>query len=634
MSVMDIPNEVDTKTVTYGKFKGTDVSNVPLFVAGDRASYSMNMIAGEAGLPEKRMGYKTLFNLNGRINGIHQFNKNGEKIFVVHCGETFYKVLPDTPQSTPVLLYSGVNNDKSTSYSYPYEGEILLFIMTGENIYFYDGEEVHPISDRVEPPLVHAENGLYEVSVDLPANMLSPTVREEWFVETDHIKKIKLTQPVDLNYPIDIQMNIYHEGYDYDIMTTITDFTFDELTGSLVFNEDLYTFCPVEQRNTFVTYHVKDISPDYILKSRHFAFYGPEGENRLFVTGNADYPACDWMSLENNPFYFENNSTVIFGDQNNPIVGYSKIGDDLMIIKGDTLVDTSVYLRTYSQKSDGSVDFEVTPGVSGSGAISPYAFGILQDEPLFLSNNGVLAVSTRSVTAERPFQNRSFYLDRLLLAEENLKEAHSAVWKSFYLLAVGEHVYVWDSRQKSDGSFQLSEFIYEGYIWDNINARYLLVTDGELYFGTEDGRVAKFSDDSLGEEKYMDDDAPISAVWQTKDDDDDLPVKLKTLQKKGGILHIEALKKTSAIVEASTDGDGYDEIGRIDFNRFDFDDFDFDFLSFSTEMSSLRYHFNTKIKNYTSLSFKISNAQPREGLSIYEICKTFTESGFTKKEEF
>ena len=70
-----------------------------------------------------------------------------------------------------------------------------------------------------------------------------------------------------------------------------------------------------------------------------------------------------------------------------PFMGYCAIGSYQAIVKAPSQQEATVYLRQESLL-DGKTIYPVRQGVSGVGAVSPYAFATLLDEPLFLSPQG------------------------------------------------------------------------------------------------------------------------------------------------------------------------------------------------------------------------------------------------------
>jgi len=61
---------VSIQTTTYSQFKGVDFSTDASLVSRDRAPWAVNMIADTGGMPEKRMGWRTLHQLDAPVNGV------------------------------------------------------------------------------------------------------------------------------------------------------------------------------------------------------------------------------------------------------------------------------------------------------------------------------------------------------------------------------------------------------------------------------------------------------------------------------------------------------------------------------------------------------------------------------------
>ena len=64
-------------------FLGCDLTNQPTNVDAKRSPDARNMIRDVPGKVRKRMGYKTIYTLDGRINGHHRLNG---KPPLIHAG--------------------------------------------------------------------------------------------------------------------------------------------------------------------------------------------------------------------------------------------------------------------------------------------------------------------------------------------------------------------------------------------------------------------------------------------------------------------------------------------------------------------------------------------------------------------
>jgi site-specific DNA-cytosine methylase len=141
-----------------------------------------------------------------------------------------------------------------------------------------------------------------------------------------------------------------------------------------------------------------------------------------------------------------------------------------MILKEDNQQDSTVFQRFGTLNDDGSVTFSVEQGVAGIGAISKHCFGMLADEPLFLSRQGIQAITSNNILAERTIRNRSFFVDSYLTKETNLQNAVACEWNGFYVLCINGVAYVLDGKNKSykERSIASYDYNYECYYWTNI----------------------------------------------------------------------------------------------------------------------------------------------------------------------
>ena len=55
-----------TYTKVYGAFRGCDFTTDPAEIADSRSPDSLNMIADDAGFPQKRVGWRVLSQFDGR----------------------------------------------------------------------------------------------------------------------------------------------------------------------------------------------------------------------------------------------------------------------------------------------------------------------------------------------------------------------------------------------------------------------------------------------------------------------------------------------------------------------------------------------------------------------------------------
>ena len=85
---------VSIHTTTYGQFKGVDFSTDPSLVDPSRSPLSVNMIADTGGMPEKRMGWRTLKTVESPVNGLFVAVINQKQRFIAHGGTKIYEFFP------------------------------------------------------------------------------------------------------------------------------------------------------------------------------------------------------------------------------------------------------------------------------------------------------------------------------------------------------------------------------------------------------------------------------------------------------------------------------------------------------------------------------------------------------------
>jgi hypothetical protein len=277
--------------------------------------------------------------------------------------------------------------------------------------------------------------------------------------------------------------------------------------------------------------------------------------------------------------------------------------------------------------------------IAGVGSVAPGSFASLLDDPLFLSREGIYAITSTTITSERLAQQRSYYVNAQLTHEPNLSDAEAVIWNGMYLLALPNgHVYVMDGRQqKSYRSASLGDFVYECYYWENVPARtWMCVRDSveeELYFGTADGRICKVNSDIESMDKYADDGQAIDAVWATKYDDDGTPALLKTMIKRGCCVTIKPYARSSGTVYFKSDRSGGEarQVTAKPMDILDFTDIDFERFTFNTDDSPQEIFLNRKVKNYKRLQLIVRNSEVNEGFGIFQITKHYVIGNYAKR---
>ena len=125
--------ENDVYTKQYTTFRGVDFSKDASMVDDEHSPDAKNLISDKGGFPEKRPGWRTLNQLDGRINGIFSFGSNVDGCMVIHAGTKIYKLSGEEL----TLLKEGISDNRSIGKYF--KGK--LCILTGREYLVFDGEK-------------------------------------------------------------------------------------------------------------------------------------------------------------------------------------------------------------------------------------------------------------------------------------------------------------------------------------------------------------------------------------------------------------------------------------------------------------------------------------------------------------
>ena len=511
---------VSLRRLTVDRLLGVDLASDPSVVAPQRSPHAVNMLRSTPGCVEKRPGFHQVAAYSGAVHGCYEL----EGVTILHVGDTLYAdgsalegKVADTHSRGCCLGGCLYLLDGSEFWQIRRENDGLVLRPVSENAYLPhiavnknpDGsggaelEDVNLLSDAWCESFYGSEEGT-AYQLEFSGLSAAPVTVEQVCAAQDGTGTLRKTLTEDVDFTVDRAAGVVH---------------FLKAPGK----------APVEgEDNVFIT-AARDRTDvrRRITQADVCTVYGLPGAGmRLFVTGAPEWKNRDFWSAADDPTYFSDLSYSVLGTDDERILGYSLLGDSLAAHKSGEA--GAIWVRTASQESFADAQgnlrqrlvFRTGNVITGYGAVAKDSFAVLGDEPLFLAAQGVFAITASELTGVRYQQRRSWYIDAALCAEPHPEKAQAVVWKDFYLLALNGRVYCLDGLQKAyTASAPKSSYQYECYLLENIPAAKLWVKDGQLWFGTEDGRVCVFSG---GEERadYMDRltgemPAAISAVWET-----------------------------------------------------------------------------------------------------------------------
>lgn len=612
----DVPSSPKRSVAVIDEFLGVDFTNSPSNVDLKKSPNGVNMIRDVPGKVRKCMGYETIKTYDARINGAHF--RHGDEEYLIHSGTKLYK--------GEATLYTDMNDARSKSWQI----EDSLYIVDGKTLLVYDGSTVKKASDSAYIPtltIAKAPSGggeQYE-----PLNLLQPGFTE-LFAGTATDKTFQLSfSGLDSKA---VQAWLLNSSGDWVQKTEGTDFSVNRSTGAVTFTTAPGVSPVSGEDNVKITaFRTVDGYADRINKCKIGILFGVNGAaDRIFLSGNPDYINYDWYCDYNNPLYWPDTGYATLGTAKSAIVGYSIINDRLAAHKDSMEDDRNVILRE-GDITDNEPTFKIVNTLQGAGAVAPYSFAYLANEPLFLTDLGIYAITPQDITGEKYSQNRSFFLNGKLLEEPNMSEAYACVFKDLYWLCLNNVAYILDGLQpiQTDKSLPYATRQYVGFYRTNLPARVMWTHDSRLYFGTSDGKVCRFFDDPVTLTSYNDNGQPIHAIWDTPDFYGNLFYKNKTFRH----LDVRLASAIATSVKIWVQKRGLWSLIKEDSSTaryFSFANLVFSKLSFSPDTTPKTLPSKIKVKKVDKARFRFENDMLNEPFGLFDIALEYVENGYYK----
>ena len=562
------------------------------------------------------MGYETIKTYDARINGAHF--RHGDEEYLNHSGTKLYK--------GETALYSDMNDARSKSWQI----EDNLYIVDGKALLVYDGTTVKKASDDgYIPTLTIAKSPSGGGEQYEALNLLQPGFTE-LFGGTETDKTFQLSfSGLDSKA---VQAWLLNSSGDWVQKTEGTDFSVNRSTGSVTFTT-APGVSPVSGEDNVKITAFRTVAgyADRINKCKIGILFGVNGAaDRIFLSGNPDYINYDWYCDYNNPLYWPDTGYATLGTAKSAIIGYSIINDRLAAHKDSMEDDRNVILRE-GDITDNEPTFKIVNTLQGAGAVAPYSFAYLANEPLFLTDLGIYAITPQDITGEKYSQNRSFFLNGKLLEEPNMSEAYACVFKDLYWLCLNNVAYILDGLQpiQTDKSLPYATRQYVGFYRTNLPARVMWTHDSRLYFGTSDGKVCRFFDDPVTLTSYNDNGQPIHAIWDTPDFYGNLFYKNKTFRH----LDVRLASAIATSVKIWVQKRGLWSLIKEDSSTaryFSFANLVFSKLSFSPDTTPKTLPSKIKVKKVDKARFRFENDMLNEPFGLFDIALEYVENGYYK----
>lgn len=496
----------------YSSFRGVDFRGEEINLVRSPDSLNVWKDYKETESIRTRPGLELKQSFGARVYGIFFFGGD----LLVHSGNKLYKV----SNGVRTEIYAGLNEATSNAFVY----ENVWYFKDGKNYLQYDGSVIKEVVGYVPTTSIGRKpEGGGKIYEDI--NLLSDS-RINTFLADGESKDFYLdAQDIDSVTKITVNGKVVSSG-----------FSVDGSKGKITFTEA--PSAPSTDGQDNVTIQFKKAVDGYkarILKCTLLQVF----DNRVFFSGNPDYPNVLWHCSLNDPAYCSDLDYYEEGLDNAAIKGIVAGNNALWVFREPSHANTTVFYHAPTIDSEygkiyPSQHSSITTGCVGR-AIN------FNDDIIFFSERGMEGISG-DITTEQAVAHRSSLVDRKMITESDYKNMVLAEWEGYLLVFIGNKAYLADSRTVL--TFE-NHIEYEWFYWSlEKSVTCARVENGVLYLGTEDG-VYTLTDNTCAVESY----------WVTPKDKFKAPHKLKTTNKRG------------CVVEATGDIDVYAKVEDTDFEH-------------------------------------------------------------------
>lgn len=502
----------------YSGFSGVDFRSEETYLKRSPDSLNLWKDYREADSIRTRPGLKQASGFSGRVYGIFFFRG----LMLVHSGTTLYQV----NGSQKTTLYNGLQAAKSDAFVY----NDLWYLKDGKHYLQYDGSAVKEVEGYVPTTSIGRKpaggGSTYE-----DVNMLTGLRKNTFLADGTSTEFYLDAQNLDDNYYPQVTVN--------DASTT--SFNVDFVAGKITFDSAPAAPLTDGQDNVTVTFRkTRDGYKERILNCTLLQVF----DNRVFFSGNPDYPNTVFHCSLNDPSYCSDLDYYTEGMDSAAIRGMVAGNNALWVFREPSDANTTVFYHSPTLDSDygkiyPSQHSSVTTGCVGK-AVN------FNDDIVFFSDRGMEGISG-DITTEQVVAHRSSLVDRKMIAETGYRDMILEEWEGYLLVFIGSKVYLADSRTAFTNQDHVE---YEWFYWDlEMEITSTRVHDGILYLGAKDGVYT------------LDDfDGNVPAYWVTPKDKFKYPNRLKTTNKRGCTLEATG----DFTVYAKTESTNFEQISSFE----------------------------------------------------------------------
>lgn len=493
----------DLITRIYSGFRGVDFRGEEINLVRSPDSLNVWKDYKETESIRTRPGMELSESFDDTVYGAFFYTANGADMLLVHSGTKLYKIADDARTE----LYDGLNTARSNSFVY----NNTWYFKDGKHYLQYDGENIKVVEGYIPTTSIGrkpAGGGTTKQDINLLSDYRINTFvadgeSTEYYLDAQEI------------YQFSVSEMFAGENIEVTVNGELVDgWSVDCNLGKITFDKAPEAPLTDGQDNVMVKFKKKVAGyREKIEKCTLLQMF----DNRVFFSGNPDYPNTVWHCSLDDPSYCSDTDYYDEGLDTSRVKGLVAGNNALWAFKEPSPANTTVFYHTPTIDSEYG---KIYPSSHSSIAIGCVGKAInFNDDIVFFSERGTEGISG-DVTTEQVVAHRSSLVDRKLIAETNYEDMILEEWEGYLMVFIDNKVYLADSRAMFTNENHVE---YEWFYWElEKKITCTRVKNGVLYLGTDDG-VYTFTDTTSDVESY----------WVTPKDKFKYPQYMKTTNKRG-----------------------------------------------------------------------------------------------------
>ena len=540
MSINTISGSLITRN--YTNFRGVDFSNRKDEVSLYRSPASINMWRNYKNSKgrsiETRPDVDIVATYTDTVWGLFFYTYNNTSHMIVHSGGELY-------DNDKILTLDNINNVSKQGYMARQKSQAFvyndkLYIKDGKQYLVYDGKKLTNVEGYI-PTTTMSRSPSGGGTVYEDVNLLTGLRKNSFVADGESTEYMLDATGLDSIYTAKIWI---------DGKEVTRGFTVDANAGKVTFETAPAEPNTVGQDNVIIQFK-KEVEGyrNRIDKCTLVEVF----DNRVFFSGNPDYPNMLWHCSLEDPTYCSDLDYYQEGVDDAKIKALISGNNALWVMKEPSQTNTTIFYHTPTIDDELGKVYPSTHSSISTGCVST---GVnFNDDIVFFSERGLEGISG-DVTTEQVISHRSTCVDSKLLNEANYKNVVLAEWEGYLLIITGKNIYLADSRAMMTNNNHKE---YEYFYWEfGIDFKGTHTKDGVLYlFGEEQVKengayVTKHRVYTLTKTN-----SEIEAYWTTLEDEFKYPQYQKTSNKKGCVVDIEGEAVT---ISVKTDNNTFEKI--------------------------------------------------------------------------